>query len=114
MAELAVRPLVSSIRSNRNGERRRKDPLAWALEAEGLEDYPDSVDGRSSFSPDKEKILALFKRIQASISKGETVNSKKRSSKIADDKPSAETILEVLHQSRTQRKGKTITCIRRE
>ncbi|KAL7089173.1 hypothetical protein ACP275_13G172200 [Erythranthe tilingii] len=79
-----------------------------APNAEGQDgNYPPS----SSLSPNKQEILALFKRIQSSISKGDNVNSKKRVSKSAEDssKPSsAESILEVLHQSRTQGKGKTV------
>ncbi|KAL0352955.1 UNVERIFIED_CONTAM: Receptor-like protein 51 [Sesamum angustifolium] len=67
-----------------------------APKADAQEDSPQSFDGRSS--PNKEEILALFKRIQSSISKGE-----KRNSKVAEDNPSAESILEVLHQSRTRK-----------
>lgn len=94
----------TSIRSDGSRDRPRKSSyLGGVPKTEGLEDDPPSVDGRSSSSPNKEKIIALFKRIQASISKGET---KKRSSKaIDDDKPSADAIFEVLHLSREQAKG---------
>lgn len=108
MAEIADRPVVSSIRADGNRERPKKNPSPGrAPKADGPEDNPQSFDGRSSLSSNKEEILALFKRIQSSISKGETMNSKKRNSKAAEDKPSpsAESILEVLHQSRTRGKG---------
>ncbi|KAK6123976.1 hypothetical protein DH2020_042321 [Rehmannia glutinosa] len=94
LKETADRPFVSSIRANGNRVRPPK--------AEGTDD------GKSSLSPNKEEILALFKRIQSSISKGENTNSKKRNSKVAEDKTSAESILEILHQSRTRGKGKTL------
>ncbi|KAI3456130.1 hypothetical protein Pfo_012793 [Paulownia fortunei] len=109
LKEIADRPFVSSIRADGNRERPQKNPSPGrAPKAEGLEDNTQSFDGGSSLSPNKEEILALFKRIQSSISKGETINSKKRNSKAAEDKPSAESILEVLHQSRTRGKGKTL------
>ncbi|KAL3617016.1 hypothetical protein CASFOL_039410 [Castilleja foliolosa] len=58
------------------------------------------LDGRSSSSSssNKEEILALFKRIQSSISKGD--DSKKRNSK--------DSVFEALHQSRTPAKGKKV------
>ncbi|GFP89619.1 hypothetical protein PHJA_001105600, partial [Phtheirospermum japonicum] len=71
--------------------------------------YSQPLDGRSS---NKEEILALFKRIQSSISKGDTSNSKKRISKVAEDNNNnnnSESILEVLHQSRTRGKGKNVS-----
>nr|GEZ06388.1 SAP-like protein BP-73 [Tanacetum cinerariifolium] len=50
----------------------------------------------------KEEILALFRRIQSSISAAEFAASKWRT-----NNASAESVLEVLHQSRKQVKGKT-------
>ncbi|GJW12007.1 SAP-like protein BP-73 [Tanacetum coccineum] len=50
----------------------------------------------------KEEILALFRRIQSSISAAEFAASKGRT-----NNASAESVLEVLHQSRKQVKGKT-------
>ncbi|KAL7129844.1 hypothetical protein ABFS83_13G094800 [Erythranthe nasuta] len=97
---IADRPFLSSIKA--------VDGNREFSKAEGLDgNNPQSP----SLSPNKQEILALFKRIQSSISKGENVNPKKRVSKSAEDsnKPSsAESILEVLHQSRTQGKGKTV------
>ncbi|KAL8460692.1 hypothetical protein ACS0TY_031493 [Phlomoides rotata] len=111
LREIGVRPLVWSIRADGNRERPKKKP-SQGREVPGAEDNPQSFDGRSSLTSNKEEILALFKRIQSSISKGEALNPKKRNPKAAEDKPSpspsAESILEVLHQSRTQGKGKTV------
>ncbi|EYU28105.1 hypothetical protein ABFS82_13G094600 [Erythranthe guttata] len=98
---IADRPFLSSIKA--------VDGNREFSKAEGLDG--NNPQSSSSLSPNKQEILALFKRIQSSISKGENVNSKKRVSKSAEDsnKPSsAESILEVLHQSRTQGKGKTV------
>ncbi|KAL0398445.1 UNVERIFIED_CONTAM: hypothetical protein Sradi_2187800 [Sesamum radiatum] len=100
--EIANRFSVLSIRADGNRERSQKNSSPGrAPKADAREDDPESFDGRSS--PNKEEILALFKRIQSSISKGE-----KRNSKVAEDKPSAESILEVLHQSRTRGKAKSL------
>lgn len=102
MAEIAYRFSIPSIRADGNRERSQKNSSQGrAPKADAQEDNPQSFDGRSS--PNKEEILALFKRIQSSISKGE-----KRNSKVAEDKPSAESILEVLHQSRTRGKAKNL------
>lgn len=102
LAEISLALRIRAADDGKKG-RNRKNPYSARA--------PDD-DAKSSLSPNKEEILALFKRIQSSISKGDTtVNQpKRRSSKNADDNkpsssPSAESILEVLHQSRTQRKG---------
>lgn len=115
--EIRDRSLVSSIRADGNRGRHKKNPYPGrSPKTEGTDDgNAQSFDGKSSSSPNKEEILALFKRIQSSISKGETLSPKKRTSKAAEDNkpssssPSAETILEVLQQSRTQRKGKSVS-----
>ncbi|KAG6405105.1 hypothetical protein SASPL_132687 [Salvia splendens] len=114
--EISDRSLVLSIRADdgKKGRHNKKNPYSGrAPKTEGADDGAQS----SSLSPNKEEILALFKRIQSSISKGETVNPKKRTPKPAEDRlspspsTSAESILDVLHQSRTQRsqqKGKSV------
>ncbi|KAH6773602.1 hypothetical protein C2S52_003501 [Perilla frutescens var. hirtella] len=105
LAEIADRSFVLSVKAN-GGRHKKNHPS---------DDNARSLDAKSSLSPNKEEILALFKRIQSSISKGgETVTSKKRTSRAAAEdhkpssSPSAESILQVLHQSRTQRKGKSV------
>ncbi|KAL1555968.1 SAP-like protein BP-73 isoform X1 [Salvia divinorum] len=114
--EISDRSLVLSIRADdgKKGRHNKKNPYSGkAPKTEGADDGAQS----SSLSPNKEEILALFKRIQSSISKGETLNPKKRTPKTTEDKlspspsTSAESILDVLHQSRTQRtqqKGKSV------
>ncbi|KAL3820261.1 hypothetical protein ACJIZ3_006166 [Penstemon smallii] len=93
-------PFVSSIRANR--DRSEKPPKNSSSKGE----KGGNDNGKSSASSSKEEILALFKRIQSSISKGDTINSKKRSlTENEGKKPSAESLLEVLRQSRTRGKG---------
>ncbi|XP_051126212.1 SAP-like protein BP-73 [Andrographis paniculata] len=105
--EIADWPSFASIRAEGNGKWRKNNPSARAPEAEELEEGPPLDDRRSSLSPNKEKIIALFKRIQASISKDDTLYSKNQGlKKFDDEKSSAEAILGVLHQSRTQGKGR--------
>lgn len=107
--------MVSSIRADGNRGRQKRNPYP-GRSPKTDDSNAQSFDGKSSSSsPNKEEILALFKRIQSSISKGETLNPKKRTSKAGEDNkpssssPSAETILEVLQQSRTQRRGKSVS-----
>ncbi|KAG8385414.1 hypothetical protein BUALT_Bualt03G0042900 [Buddleja alternifolia] len=115
LAEIADnKPSILSIRADGNNRRDRpqkSSSLGRAPKGEAPDDSdPQSRDGRSTMSSNKEEILALFKRIQSSISKGDSVNSKKRNPKAAaaEDKPSAESIFEVLRQSRTRGKEKAL------
>lgn len=85
---------VSSTRADGNPVPGRAPKGEWKKNSE-------SMDTEKKTS-NKEEILALFKRIQSSISKGETIKSRNRNSKQAED-VSAESLLEVLHQS--TRKG---------
>ncbi|KAK9267443.1 hypothetical protein L1049_009869 [Liquidambar formosana] len=100
---------VSSIRSdgNKRGRPPRKNTASRRTAKEDETKIPQSSDGKSSNSSNQEEIIALFRRIQSSISKEESVISKKRSSNSSEDKPSAESVLEVLRQSRKQVKDKT-------
>ncbi|CAL5345177.1 unnamed protein product [Camellia sinensis] len=61
-----------------------------------------SSDGKTSNSKNQEEIIALFRRIQSSISKGDSISPKMRSSNASQDNTSAESVLEVLRQSRKQ------------
>lgn len=55
-----------------------------------------------TYSTNKQEILALFRRIQSSISAAESA-----ASKVGTNNASAESVLQVLRQSRKQLKGKT-------
>ncbi|KAK7245528.1 hypothetical protein RIF29_40374 [Crotalaria pallida] len=67
-----------------------------------------TFDGKKSNSTDQQEIIALFKRIRASISKVDSQNTGKRSSKANKDKPSTESILDILREPKTKGKaGKT-------
>ncbi|XP_035544811.1 rho-N domain-containing protein 1, chloroplastic isoform X2 [Juglans regia] len=98
---------VSCIRSD--GNRRRGPP--WRSSAsrrinEGENETPQSSsNGKKSNASDQEEIIALFRRIQSSISKGESVSPKKTNSNESKDKPSPDLILEALRKSRKQIKG---------
>jgi hypothetical protein len=95
---------VLSIRSD--GHRRHGPPRKSSDSRRRKEDEnetPQSSDGKKSKSSNQEEIIALFRRIQSSISKGES--TKKRNSNLSEDKPSSESILDVLRKSRKQVKG---------
>ncbi|KAL3377062.1 hypothetical protein AABB24_003467 [Solanum stoloniferum] len=64
-----------------------------------------SPDSKSSNSLNQEEIISLFKRIQSSISKGDSTSSKKRSTKSSEEKPAIDSVLEILRHSKTEPKG---------
>lgn len=69
------------------------------------EDKRPPVRKRSN-SPKQEEIIALFRRIQSSISKEESVNTETKNSNASEDKPTAASILKVLGRSSKQGKGR--------
>lgn len=60
-----------------------------------------------SNSANQDEIISLFRRIQSSISKEES-RTRKQNSKSSEEKPSAESVLDVLSQSRKQMKENTL------
>ncbi|KAL6991249.1 hypothetical protein U1Q18_009367 [Sarracenia purpurea var. burkii] len=101
---------VLSIRAdgNRRGSQPPQKNKAAGRNAKGDENKisQSSDANKPSNSKNQEEIIALFRRVQSSISKGESVVSpKNRSSNSSRDKPSAESVLEVFRQSRKQLKG---------
>ncbi|XP_027160265.1 uncharacterized protein LOC113761511 [Coffea eugenioides] len=93
-------PVVSSKQAD--GDRKGVSP-----HSPGLGRIPKGDENKENQSSrNREEIISLFRRIQSSISKG-SANSKKRSSQPSEDGSSADSVLEVLRQSRT--KGKTAT-----
>ncbi|XP_041024041.1 rho-N domain-containing protein 1, chloroplastic isoform X5 [Juglans microcarpa x Juglans regia] len=98
---------VSCIRSDgnrRRGPPRRSSASRRINESEN-ETPQSSSNGKKSNASDQEEIIALFRRIQSSISKGESVSPKKTNSNESKDKPSPDLILEALRKSRKQIKG---------
>lgn len=103
---------VSCIRSD--GNRRRGPPRRSSASRRINEDENEtpqsSSNGKKSNASDQEEIIALFRRIQSSISKGESVSTKKTNSNESKDKPSPDLILEALRKSRKQIKGDAGEC----
>ncbi|XP_010246450.1 PREDICTED: rho-N domain-containing protein 1, chloroplastic [Nelumbo nucifera] len=97
-----IQSTVLSIRSegSRRGRPRRNIGSGRTPKEDDNLKTPLSSDGNSSGS-NQEEIIALFRRIQSSISGGLGSN-KKRSSDNSKGKQSAESVLEVLRQSRKQ------------
>ncbi|PIA42123.1 hypothetical protein AQUCO_02100170v1 [Aquilegia coerulea] len=96
-----VRPTVWSIRceGNRIGRRRR------STASEGIQkgNIPESSDSESSKSAGQEDIIALFRQIQFSIAKdGGSTKIRKRRSNNHKERKTAESVLDVLRQSRKQ------------
>ncbi|KAE9594523.1 hypothetical protein Lal_00001197 [Lupinus albus] len=70
-----------------------------------------TFDGKKSKPSENQEIIDLFKRIRSSISKGVSQKSGKKSSKANNDKPSIESILDILGdpmkvKGKTSNKGK--------
>lgn len=97
-----VTTLSIRVDGNRSGRPSQRTSASGRFRKSDGEKIPQSSDGNSS---NQEEIISLFRRIQSSISKGESISSKKRNSKSSEEKPSAESVLEVLRQSRKQVKG---------
>ncbi|XP_059664340.1 rho-N domain-containing protein 1, chloroplastic [Cornus florida] len=107
----SIQLTVSSIRAdgNRRGQPPRKYTTTGRTTRGDDNKIPRSSNGKSSNSSNQEEIIALFRRIQSSISNGESLSAKKKSSLSSEDKPSAESVLEVLRQSRKQVKDKVLS-----
>ncbi|KAL8103583.1 uncharacterized protein LOC141681000 [Apium graveolens] len=65
------------------------------------------IESSDSNSANQDGIISLFRRIQSSISKEESM-TRKQSSKSSEEKSSAESVLDVLSQSRKQMKANTL------
>ncbi|KAJ7947143.1 Rho termination factor, putative isoform 1 [Quillaja saponaria] len=90
---------------------RRKSASGRTTNGDGNK-RPQSSDGKKFNSSDQEDIIALFRRIQSSISKGDSESSNKRSSNLQKEKPSSESILDVLRESGKELKAKAKTSNR--
>lgn len=66
-----------------------------------------SIDGESVGSSTRKDIIALFRRIQSSISQGKSSSSNKRNSKNTKHRQSAESVLDVLHDQFPSKKQVT-------
>lgn len=100
-----VTTLSIRVDGNRSGRPSLRTSASGRFRKSDGEKIPQSSYRNSS---NQEEIISLFRRIQSSISKGESISSKKRHSKSSEEKPSAESVLEVLRQSRKQVKAKTL------
>ncbi|KAH0701092.1 hypothetical protein KY284_015307 [Solanum tuberosum] len=97
---------LSTIRAD--GIRRRKSSkdATPGKTSKGSElNIQPSPDSKSPNSLNQEEIISLFKRIQSSISKGDSTSSKKRSTKSSEEKPAIDSVLEILRHSKTEPKG---------
>lgn len=90
---------------DRQGGRPRKGRASGGSSKDGKNETPALDDSTSSGSSNQDDIIALFRRIQSSISKGESVNNNK-SSKLLEGRSSVESVLEVLRQSRREASNK--------
>lgn len=98
---------LSTIRADGSRRRKSSKDATPGKKSKGDElNIQSSPDSKSSNSLNQEEIISLFKRIQSSISKGDSTSSKKRSSKSSEEKPAIDSVLEILRHSKTQPKGK--------
>ncbi|KAB1213013.1 SAP-like protein BP-73 [Morella rubra] len=75
---------------------------------------PQSSNGKKSNPSNQEEIISLFRRIQSAISKGDSASTKETNSSSPEDKPSPESILEVLRNSRKEVKGDAAKTSKKE
>ncbi|KAK4271722.1 hypothetical protein QN277_020370 [Acacia crassicarpa] len=84
------------------GNNQRRKQVSGRGEKGDENQRPRTFDGNTSKSPEQEEIISLLRRIQLSISKGDLQGTHKRSSPPDKDKPSVESILDVLRESGKQ------------
>ncbi|KAJ8549452.1 hypothetical protein K7X08_033159 [Anisodus acutangulus] len=99
---------LSTIRADGIRRRRSSKDATPGKTSKGDElNIQSSPDSKSSNSLNQEEIISLFKRIQSSISKGDSSSSMKRSTKSSEEKPAIDSVLEILRDSKAQVKGTT-------
>lgn len=98
--------VTSSINSNesKGGRSPQKNAASNRTAKQAKIKQPESSKGKLG-SADQEEIISLFRRIQTSIAKGESEDSKKRCSDSPGVKPAAESVLEIIRNSRKQSRG---------
>ncbi|KAJ0081699.1 hypothetical protein Patl1_10474 [Pistacia atlantica] len=89
---------IVSIRSHENRRDRppQKGSAAGRKKKGDGNKRPQLSDGQASSSSNQEEIIALFKQIQSSVSKGESVSMKKRDRIPSDGKRTVESVIDVL------------------
>ncbi|CAN4105633.1 unnamed protein product [Withania somnifera] len=99
---------LSTIRADGSRRRRSSKDATPGKKSKAVElNIQSSPDSKSSNSLNQEEIISLFKRIQSTISEGDSTSSKKRSTKSSEEKPAINSVLEILRHSKTRPKGKT-------
>ena len=100
---------VSSITSdgNRRGSPPRKSSASGRKKGDESNKSSDGIKASSSSS--QEEIIALFRMIQSSVSKGEIGSAKTKTFSSSKDKSTAESVLDILRESRKNVQGNDIT-----
>jgi len=98
---------VSSIKSDGNSKGRppRKSSAPGRTEKEDEDSKSQSSDRKQPMSSKQAEIMALFRRIQSSISKGESTATKKKKASRSEENSPTNSILEVLRHSTKHAKG---------
>ncbi|XP_031503761.1 SAP-like protein BP-73 [Nymphaea colorata] len=99
---------VSSIKSegSRRGYPRRRNPASDANTEDNDQRIQHDSDGEVADSSNQKEIIALFRRIQSSISKGASVSTPKSKSSASRSQESADAVLEVLRQYPATKPGR--------
>ncbi|XP_015576678.1 uncharacterized protein LOC8275157 [Ricinus communis] len=99
---------ISNTKSDgsRRGRSPRKSSSPGKRKKEDKSEKYQFSDGKLPRSPEKDEIIALFRRIHSSISKGEAKSTQQTDINFSEDKSPTESILEALRQSRKPVKGR--------
>lgn len=115
MAEIAdksmpfssLNPTLSSITSD--GNTKGSGPKKSSNNAPGSKKIDENEKSSSGIkapkSSSKEEMIALFRRIQSSISRGKPGRAKSESFSSSEDKSTAESVMDLIHESRVNVKG---------
>lgn len=103
---------VSSTKSDGSSRGRppRKSSASGRTEKEDEDSKSQSSVRKQLMSSNQEEIMALFRRIQSSISEGESTDTKKKKASRSEKSPT-NSILEVLRHSRKHAKGNQILSL---
>ncbi|XP_030547243.2 rho-N domain-containing protein 1, chloroplastic [Rhodamnia argentea] len=102
------RPRNEHTETRPNGIKRSQSPRripASGRTEDDVSKMPPSSDKKVS-SVKQEEIISLFRRIQSSISKAELVSDEKKGTNPNQNKSAAQSVLEIIRQSRKQAKDK--------
>ena len=98
---------ISRIKSDGSGRGRSSQKISAPrrTKKENKSEKYQFSDGKLPKSPKQEEVIALFRRIKLSVSKGEAKSTYQKDIKLSEEMPPKESVSETLHRSKKPVKG---------